>query len=350
MVGPVQVRGQGPRRPGSGRAWPLRQFPLPSDAQSNQAQSAQASEAPALPQSIEHERPPRRSGPGFWERLAHWFFYRDEPLRQGPAPALGGALMACPRCDSRQPVAASACMNCGMPFICVLELEGAGARRQAGREGWRSVMAVVTLIFVLTNAFLVSGSNAEYEGNTSKLLTSLNPVALLAESQVVELKGPESFRARTELALALLRSRAPDYYSRIQSQVLSIEYMQGRVMKLDDGVNLNLERMGAVSFPAQRRIYVLMDTAFPSGVDEIWDRDVFTYAGTLVHELRHIELHHSGQAPGGWQEEVLCEEAAYDALKAAQAPGGVMQRYEQYFADPLARRYRHWYDWYDQQD
>jgi hypothetical protein len=235
-----------------------------------------------------------------------------------------------------------------MPFVCVIE--GAAAAKAAvkpqGREAWRIVLAFATLIFVLTNAFFISGSSAEYEGYTSRLLAVLRPPAAGATA----VKGPAGFAGRTELALALLESRAPDYYKRIQEQVLSIEYMPGRVLKLEDGHTLNLERMGAVSFPAQRRVFVLMDTAFPSGLENYWDRDIYSYAGVLVHELRHIELHHSGQAPGGWQEELLCEEAAYDALKAAAAPGGVLERYEQYLANPQAGRYQHWYDWYEQQD
>lgn len=299
---------------------------------------------------LEHETPPRRSGPHWLKRLGKWLFYRDVPER--PQRRLyelnAGPLLTCPQCETRQGLEQATCAHCGFPFICAIDAGFEEVRQQARArraERWRLILAAVTLTFIVTNGLLLAGSNAAYEGTTSHVISRLRRDT---ENQV-PISGPASFVGRTELALGLLKERVPDYYYRIQKEVRSIEYQAGHELQSEDGRSLSLEGIGALAITNERRVLVLPDTAFNSGIDELVDRDVFVYAGTLVHELRHIELHAAGIAPGGVEEEVLCEQGAYDALTHANAPRSVLARYELYFSDPNARRYQRWYDFYKQE-
>jgi hypothetical protein len=177
------------------------------------------------------------------------------------------------------------------------------------------------------------------------VISSLKP----ATDSGIPVTGPEAFIQRTQLALGLLQQRAPDFYLRMRAAVTSIDYLDQYYLEAEDH-NISLEGIGAVSTPATGQVQVLLNTAFPSGIDEYWDYDVFSYAGVLVHELRHIELHAMGTSTGGWQEEAECERAAYDAVKQMDAPGAILARYELYLAEPTSRRYQKWYDWYRQQE
>ncbi len=303
-------------------------------------------QSPASPLPLEYENPPARSGPPWWRRALHWLLFREEPeAARARRISLSGERMACPQCESLQGTAQNVCANCGYPFVCALDQrfeEVRQEKRLRGRERWRLVLGLVTLIFVLTNGILVAGSSAKYDGHDTSVIASIRPAPTS-----VEIIGPDLFVNRTRLTLGLLQARAPAYYHRIEKEVATIEYLPAHVLAQDNGETLNLEGIGALAMPEQRRVMVLVDTAFPSGMDELWDRDVFIYAGILVHELRHIELHYNGVKLETVAEEIACEEAAYDALKAAQAPGGVLARYDLYFANPNAKRYQRWYDWYD---
>lgn len=263
------------------------------------------------------------------------------PRRTAGADA--GETVVCPACEARTALSRYACGECGFPLIC--DITPTAPARPAQR--WRALrqyMGVIAAILWLLGSTLLTQSNEEFNGYTATVINQLAPAA----DSGIALSGPPQVVERTQLALGLLKQRAPDYYYRICHSVKEIAYLSKSYLEGPEGRKIQLEGIGALATPQRRLVQVLYVTAFPSGTDQLYDRDAFLYAGVLVHELRHIELHYMGTAPGGWQEEVLCEEAAYDALKHMGAPGGVLMRYELYFRDPLARRYRRWYKWYDQ--
>jgi hypothetical protein len=277
---------------------------------------------PPYPGNIEFERPPRR----------------------GSVDLAPHELVKCPRCDNRVPVDLPVCRACGFPFIC--DTAEVDTKRLARRtQSWRTVLGVAVLLFMLTNAvFVTSGSDA-YQGLTSGVAANM----VADELSGIPISGPDSFVSRTELALGLLKERAPDFYMRMREGVKNIDFLEESYLESQGG-RITLEGIGAVSTPATGRVQVLFATAFPSGAQEYNDFDLFSYTGVLIHELRHIELHKMGQSMGGWEEEVECERAAYEALKHMQAPGAVLQRYTLYLSDPQHRRYQGWYDWYKQQE
>lgn len=267
---------------------------------------------------------------------------RFEEERPGQPLAQSGPLVECPRCQASSALDGLVCAACGFPFIC--DISPTKRRSAAPLPGWRRAVGLLLMLYMLLSGVSTIGSNSAYLGHTTGLAASLRPPADLR----VPIHGPEGFVRRTELALGLLSVRAPDFYRRIQQQVGRIEYHAEPFLLSDSGKRISLEGIGAVAEPASGRVLVLLGTAFPSGKGEYWDADVFSYAGVLVHELRHIELHRDGTAPGGVEEEVLCEEAAFAALTQAGAPPGVMARYELYLANPRHRSYQRWYDWYKQ--
>lgn len=254
-----------------------------------------------------------------------------------------GMSVVCPSCEAVTDLSGYTCGECGFPFIC--DITPVALRSPVRR--WRTLrqyMGVVAAVLWLLGSTLLTQSNDEFNGLTTKVISQLAP----AQDSGIAISGPQQVVERTQLALGLLEQRAPDYYFRMRQSVREISYMSQTYLQGPAGRKVQLEGIGAVSTPEQRLVQVLYVTAFPGGTDELSDRDVFIYTGILVHELRHIELHYMGTAPGGWQEEVLCEEAAYDALKHMDAPGGVLLRYQLYLRDPLARPYQRWYKWYDQ--
>lgn len=252
-------------------------------------------------------------------------------------------VIICPRCNAAGPVSNGTCPDCGFPFVCDTEPVSLANRGMRG-EIWRILLGIAAILFLLSSGAFVELGGDEFYGRTLELAGSLQPDT----TSGVEISGPGNFVWRTQLALALLKLRAPDYYWRIQDSVTGIEYLGPTYMEGPAGRRINLEGIGAMAHPATGHVSVLYTTAFPGGPAEIYDRDLFTYAGVLVHELRHIELHKAGMNPGGWQEEVLCEQAAYAAVQQLQAPRAVLLRYETYLRNPLDRRYQRWYDWYNQ--
>ncbi len=191
--------------------------------------------------------------------------------------------------------------------------------------------------------FIHSGS-AAYHGQTAVVASQLAPDT----DSGIEISGPDIFVMRTQLALGLLELRAPDYYFRLTDHIESIEFLAPTYLKTAEGRTISLEGIGAVAEVNTGNVMVLYSTAFPRGMEQLTDYCVFSYAGVLIHEMRHIELHASGIAPGGWREEEMCEQAAYSALKKMDAPGGVLVRYDMYLHDPQDARYQQWYDWYNQ--
>jgi hypothetical protein len=263
-------------------------------------------------------------------------------LRRTPAPD-SAVNIVCPSCDAVTDLRGYTCSECGFPFIC--DITPTSRPRPAQR--WRALrqyMGIIAAVLWLLGSTLLTQSNDEFNGITTKVISQIAP----ALDSGITLSGPLPVVERTELALGLLKQRAPDYYFRMCHSVKDISYMSKSFLEGPAGRKIQLEGIGAVSTPEQRLVQVLYVTAFPGGTADLYDRDVFIYAGVLVHELRHIELHYMGTAPGGWREEVLCEQAAYDALKYMDAPKGVLMRYELYFRDPLARPYQRWYKWYEQ--
>lgn len=240
-------------------------------------------------------------------------------------------------------MAAGVCEQCGFPFYCETEEYKAPVLRGGVL---RILLGTAGIIFLLTSGVFLHTGYYEFHGLTTTVVAGLAP----ATDSGIPILGPQAFVRRTELTLGLLKLRAPDFYWRMQDSVKSIEYLAPTYLETEDGRKLTLEGIGALAKPATREVLVLYTTAFPSGPADTWDRDVFSYAGVLVHELRHIELHAMKLNPGGWQEEVLCERAAYAAVKQAQAPPAVLLRYEIYLDNPQAKRYQSWYDWYQQQE
>ena len=271
------------------------------------------------------------------------------PQQSRPSPKYGAGppwppppgQLRCPVCNQFAAEAEPVCPQCGFPFTCDLSPVST-MRHQSKMALWRIVLAITAFMFILTSAVFYRSGYQEYHGFTQDTVIKLAPASV---ADGVPVLGPAPFVYRTQLALALIKLRSPDVYWRMQDSATSIEFLSAS--SLDTGTGqAPLERIGALAEPATGRIMVLATTAFPSGTGELWDRDVFTYAGVLVHELRHLELHNMGRAPGGWEEEALCEEAAYEALSQLQAPPALLARYEAYLADPQAARYQHWYDWY----
>jgi hypothetical protein len=253
------------------------------------------------------------------------------------------AVIACPRCRQHVPVSSGVCPACGFPFVCdTADYDTPALRLRSGT--WRVLLGLAAIIFLLTSGVFLYTGYDEYHGLTTAVIANLTPVT----DSGITIDGPGNFVTRTQLTLSLLKLRAPDFYWRIQDNVTSIEYLAPSYLETEEGRRISLEGIGALAEPATGHVRVLYSTAFPSGPSELWDRDVFSYAGVLVHEMRHIELHAMGRAPGGWQEEVLCERAGYAALKLAQAPPGVLLQYEIYLENPRAKRYQPWYDWYKQ--
>lgn len=256
-----------------------------------------------------------------------------------PAPVPG--TIKCPVCRQRVDIAEPVCPECGFPFTCDLTPIDTPARA-ATMAAWRILLAIGAVLFLLTSGIFLHSGYQEYHGYTQAAIAHLEPLG----ANAIRIEGPPAFVQRTGLALALMELRAPDTYWRMQDSVTSIEFLSDSYLRTEEGRKVPLERIGALATPATGRVQVLPNVAFPSGLGELWDRDVYSYAGVLVHELRHIELHSAGRAPGGWEEEVLCEQAAYSVLTEMDAPLGVLARYQAYLAAPQAGRYQHWYDWY----
>jgi hypothetical protein len=251
--------------------------------------------------------------------------------------------MRCAVCRQWVPEDSAVCPLCGFPYSCDLTPIPV-ARLRTRSSTWRTLLGLAAIFLLISTGVFNYSSNDTYMGYTSEVVSRLAPDV----DSGIPLHGPDIFVERTELTLALLKLRAPDFYWRMQDSVRGIAYLAPSYLESEAGKRISLEGIGALSEPATGQVQVLSVTAFPSGVAEFYDHDVFSYAGTLIHELRHIELHASQQAPGGWQEEWLCEKAAYDAERQMGAPKGVLLRYELYLDEPQAKRYQGWYKWYQQ--
>jgi hypothetical protein len=216
----------------------------------------------------------------------------------------------------------------------------------------RRVRKLRPLLFFLLAAFLladllyyfVQTYANDYFGFTNKAVRTLSP---MADASPIVLRGPDDFRLRTRLALAMLSKRAPSYWARVKGIVADVDELPERKTVTLDGQRLNIEVVGALSQWPERDVYVRRSTAFNDG-RALYDRDVFIYASTLVHEAHHLELARDRMAPGGVEEEVLCEKEALRSLQMMGAPQELIDEKLEYLANPTAARYRKWYDWYKQ--
>lgn len=252
-------------------------------------------------------------------------------------------MMRCLNCGATVPYDSITCPACGFPFTCDLTpIDTLVTKRR--KDSWRMLLALAAIIFLITSGVFSSTGYDAYQGFVYDVAARLAPNT----SSGIPISGPSFFITRTQMALDLLEQRAPDFYWRMQDSITQIEYLAPNYLETEGGKRISLEGIGALAEPQTGKVSVLYVTAFPNGVDQLWDRNVFSYAGILVHELRHIELHAAGEAPGGWQEEWLCESAAYAALKQMQAPPGLMLQYEMYLDEPQNKRYQRWYKWYEQ--
>ena len=254
--------------------------------------------------------------------------------------------LACPRCQEDASLATGFCGNCGFPFVCDLDQPDQPGPVRLRNEVWRILLGLAAILFLLGSGAFYDLGIDEFNGRTFVLVQSVPPDT----DSGIKLNGPQNFIWRSELVLGLLEQRAPDFYWRIQDSVTEIEYLAPNYLEGPEGRKITLEGIGALAHPASGKVSVLYSTAFPSGPGETYDRDLYIYAGVLVHELRHIELYASGLGPGGMAEEVLCEQAAYAAMLQLNAPPGLLTRYEVFLRDPEHERYQDWYDWYDQWD
>jgi hypothetical protein len=250
----------------------------------------------------------------------------------------------CPLCKSFVSFDEPVCPDCGFPFSCDIAVYEKPSRAYV-RPLMRVLAALIVVLFSFTNGSLIDSGYAAYHGQTHEIVARL----AADHDSGIPISGPPDFVHRTKLVLALLELRAPDFYWRVQDSVRAIGYFDRQSM-FSDGQKIDLSGIGAMAEPASGNVTIMSDAAYPSGRTQLYDGDLFSFAGTLIHELRHIELHAQQIAPGGWEEEMLCEQAAYDACLMMQAPPGVLARYQVYLADPQHRRYKHWYDWYDQFD
>ncbi|MEZ5339449.1 MAG: hypothetical protein R3F46_14465 [bacterium] len=249
--------------------------------------------------------------------------------------------ITCPFCEERTLASANVCRKCGFPFSCDISEYGRSPLRRVVGHTWKILLVIAAIAFAVTGGTFFNTSTENYQGLTAALINHLEPDT----DSGIPITGPQDFVHRTQMALGLLESRSPHFYFRMQQYVTEIEYFSGNELDVGDR-QVPLEGIGAVSTPSTGHVLVLSGTAYNSGLHNYYDRDIFVYAGVLVHELRHIELHAFNQAPGGWEEEKLCEEAAYAAIRQMDAPGGVQANYQMYLVNPQANRYQHWYDWY----
>jgi hypothetical protein len=115
-------------------------------------------------------------------------------------------------------------------------------------------------------------------------------------SDGIGVDGTSEFIMHTERALALLKSRAPDYYSEVLAQiegVRSVESFSGMCL------NTGTYRVGT-------------QTAYAPGFPP--DRQVIWYASTIVHDAHHRTRQRAGLPYGGREGELACLARQRDVL------------------------------------
>src|SRR5512146_3002393 len=107
----------------------------------------------------------------------HVLPFEYERLPDPDAVAAPIPVVECPRCGQRVPLLRTVCENCGFPFICDTTPLKRPAEAQRRRVSWRTLLGLGTLVFFLTNALTLSGSNSEYNGETTKVIGTLRQPA-----------------------------------------------------------------------------------------------------------------------------------------------------------------------------
>ncbi|OPX21838.1 MAG: hypothetical protein B1H03_05855 [Planctomycetales bacterium 4484_113] len=251
-------------------------------------------------------------------------------------------LNRCPNCGRTVLVQAGVCPSCGFPFICELE-------KPPPPEPWnlRGFLARLTL-FVGLLAFSLYFTLTGYtfgEGYTARTINQLVEQGI--EAAPIPVLGPSDFSHRVDLALNLLRSRAPRFYQRVTGNLTSVTYLPEGTLRRH-GRNIYLTGVAAYVDPASGATRVRIPGAYLSGTNVLFDRDIFYLAGVLVHEARHRELFKSGLSVGGIAEEYECESTAYDALVQMGAPRALIYSLAQFLQNPYHKRYKAWKRYYEQ--
>ncbi len=252
-------------------------------------------------------------------------------------------LSRCPYCRRTVVVRDLICPNCGFAFAWDL----ATLQGRAEPFSLRSLLmrvGVVIGVLAFTIYFTLSFFNYG-EGFTTETIYELRQLGVSPAPMPV--KGEPDFVKRVELALALLKSRAPGYYDRVVHEITSIELMAKGAIEFDGRV-IRLTGVAAYMDPATGHVGVRIPGAYLSGLGLLYDRDVFYLAGVLVHEARHRELARVGLDVGGPAEEYECERTACDALQRMGAPLTLLRNLEQFLANPNHPRYKAWERYYEQ--
>jgi hypothetical protein len=244
-------------------------------------------------------------------------------------------LSRCPFCQRTVLVRNLICSRCGFPFY--WELHGEPPSPPVQRVPLFTRFALVTALFAFIIYFTV-GTVTRQEGYTTVAVEKVIASGLIQPPMPVN--GDVDFQKRTQLALSLLRQRAPSFYDRLVSVVNAIDYVpKGMPTK-------SWRSVAAFAEPEKGYVYVRIPAVYSSGFGELYDRDVFYYASVLIHEMRHLELARVGLNVGGLAEEVECEQTVYDALTRMDAPKPLLIELEQFLNNPNHPRYKQWLQFY----
>lgn len=246
----------------------------------------------------------------------------------------------CPVCRAFVQIKEGVCPTCGFPFLCDLEPTEVSPLKQVSSFFSRLILvtAVLSMLIYFTN-FSYSSS----EGYSTETISKLEKGGLIELS--IPTNGPSDFAYRVQLALTLLKRRAPDFYGRVLANISSISFVPEERIELD-GRRIYLTGVSAYIEPSNGETRIRVTGAYLSGLNELYDRDIFYLAGVLVHEMRHRELYKSGLNVGGAAEEFECEATAYDMLARVGAPRSLTYSLYQFLINPNHPRYKAWGRYY----
>lgn len=251
-------------------------------------------------------------------------------------------LSRCPNCGRTGLIDEGVCPHCGFPLLCELEKPPPPPPWSLGSFLSRLTLFVGLLAFFLY--FTLTGYTFG-EGFTARTITSLVKAEL--QPPPMPVVGTDDFVYRVELALNLLRTRAPSYYQRVSDNLTSISYVPEGTLKVGSQ-NIYLTGIAAYIDPESGATRVRIPGAYLSGTNVLFDRDIFYLAGVLVHETRHRELFKSGLSVGGIAEEYEAESTVYDALLRMGAPRALIYSLAQFLQNPYHKRYKAWKRYYEQ--
>ncbi len=248
----------------------------------------------------------------------------------------------CPACKNFTYVIDGTCKSCGFPFVCDIETGWQKEKFLAGSLVSRLLLFAGILAVLI---YFTTYSYTQGEGYTRKVINELEREGL-AELEI-PVQGPEGFIRRVKLALTLLKRRAPHFYERVKENISSISFVPEEKIQIGTR-RILLTGVSAYIDPQSGFTRIRASGAYLSGLNVLYDRDVFYLAGVLVHEMRHRELYKSGLNVGGLAEEFECESVAYDALIRMGAPRTMLYSIWQFLANPKHPRYKGWEKFYNQ--